>query len=207
VKINNEGTGSKLCAGDQIGAAVQYATLSHCWGDIPDKIVLTEENRASFHKALPQSNLSQTFKDAITAARMLGFDYIWIDSLCIIQGSDDDWENEMPQMGKVYEYSIVTITATSSENDNGGCFFNRDTNDTFPVRISVGPEHDCDGRLNMRSKVRRSGTAIVPQSLFDLNCLAMVHWNNDVENAPINRRGWVFQEVKKSGLDHLESLR
>jgi len=31
----------------------------------------------------------------------------------------------------------------------------------------------------------------------------MVHWNNDVENAPVNRRGWVFQEVKKSGLEHL----
>jgi hypothetical protein len=127
VEIDHEGTGSKLCEGDQIGASVQYATLSHCWGEIPDKIVLTLENKASFQKALPESHLSQTFKDAITAARMLGFNYIWIDSLCIIQDSRDDWENEMTQMGKVYEYSTLTITATSSKDDNGGCFFSRDT--------------------------------------------------------------------------------
>jgi hypothetical protein len=201
VKINNEGTGSKLCAGDQIGAAVQYATLSHCWGDIPEKIVLTEQNKASFHEALPQSKLSQTFKDAIIAARMLGFDYIWIDSLCIIQKSNDDWKSEVRQMDKVYEYSAVTITATSSKDDNGGCFFNRDTKITFPIRISVGQENDCDERQNIRSKVRRPDFTVAPQSVFDLNCLAEIHWNNDVEDAPTNERGWVFQEVKKSGLE------
>lgn len=197
MEINNEGTGSKLCEGDQIGAAVRYATLSHCWGEIPDKIVLTAENKASLQKALPQSNLSQTFKDAITAARMLGFNYIWIDSLCIIQGSNADWENEMPQMGKVYEYSTVTITATSSKDDNGGCFFSRDTKATFPIRISVGPKNHCDGRPNIRSIVRRPRTTVTPQSVFDIDRLAVIDWTNDLENAPVNERAWVFQEVKE----------
>ncbi|KAF2176128.1 HET-domain-containing protein, partial [Zopfia rhizophila CBS 207.26] len=126
VEIGKEGICSKLCEGNQIGASVPYATLSHRWGKISDKRVLTKEEKASFQKALPESDLSQTFRDAITAARMLGFDYIWIDSLCIIQDSRDDWLNELSQMGKVYEDSTLTITATSSKDDNGGCFFSRD---------------------------------------------------------------------------------
>jgi len=198
VEIDKEGTSSKLCEGDQIKASARYATLSHCWGKIPDKIVLTKEGKASFQKALPE-HISQTFKDAITAARMLGFNYIWIDSLCIIQDSRDDWLNESSQMGKVYEYSTLNITATSSKDDNGGCFFSRDTKDTFPIRISVGPKNGCDWRQNVRLKAHRPGTTVSQQSIFDLNCLAAIHWNNDVENAPVNERGWVLQEVSKSG--------
>jgi hypothetical protein len=188
VEIDKEGNCSRLCEGSQIGAPVKYATLSHCWGEIRDKVVLTEQNKAAFQDALPGTCLPQTFKDALTAVGMLGFRYIWIDSLCIIQDSRDDWLKESSQMGKIYEYSTLTITATSSKDDNEGLFFNRDPRDTFPVRVSLAP----------RSGWEKPGKGSkAPQIVFDLNCPAMVHWNNDVEHAPINQRGWVLQEVNR----------
>jgi hypothetical protein len=67
VAIGNEETGLKLCEGDEISPSVKYATLSHCWGRIANKLMLTKENKASLYRAMPQ--LPQTFEDAITAAR------------------------------------------------------------------------------------------------------------------------------------------
>jgi len=49
-------------------------------------------------RQIPYRKLCQNFKDAITVTRHLGFQYIWIDSLCIIQDSFDDWDKESAQM-------------------------------------------------------------------------------------------------------------
>jgi len=87
IKIDPQSNCLKLCEGNEIPPHVEYVTLSHCWGQIPDRIELRSENIASFRKELPNLQHLQTFRDAITAAKNLGFQYIWIDSLCIIQGS------------------------------------------------------------------------------------------------------------------------
>jgi hypothetical protein len=36
-------------------------------------------------KAVEWKSLSKTFQDAIALTRALGFQYIWIDSLCIVR--------------------------------------------------------------------------------------------------------------------------
>lgn len=41
----------------------------------------------------------------------LGFDYVWIDALCIIQDDPDDWEREAPRMGKIYENATLVFAA------------------------------------------------------------------------------------------------
>jgi hypothetical protein len=68
------------------------------------------------------SELPRTFKDSIIIARKLKIQYIWIDSLCIIQDSADEWEREAEKMGTVYCNSLVCIAADGSLNRHGGCF-------------------------------------------------------------------------------------
>ena len=53
---------------------------------------------------------------------MLNIQYIWIDSLCIIQDDDEDWEKEAAVMGFVYANAYLTISASSSTDDASGCF-------------------------------------------------------------------------------------
>ncbi|KAN0122868.1 Heterokaryon incompatibility protein (HET) domain containing protein [Hyaloscypha variabilis] len=137
IKIDPQSNYLKLCQGDMLRRPVEYAALSHCWGDIKDKIVLTSEKLLAFQKELPDLQRLQTFQHAIIAAKKLGFQYIWIDSLCIIQGSDEDWSKEASLMSSVYKYATLTITATSATDDTEGCFFNRDIKNYFPTRISV----------------------------------------------------------------------
>jgi hypothetical protein len=188
IKVDLQNNHLKLCECDQFSPRVEYVTLSHCWGETHNKnIKLTKENLKSFQKELPDLQHSRTFKDAITATRKLGFEYIWIDSLCIIQNSDKDWKKEASQMGFIYKYSACTITATSAENNTGGCFFDRKIEHSIPARITVGSTHS------------RPVT-------FDVNCLAGVHWKADVEEAPVNKRGWVLQEVNTPVFETKDTL-
>ena len=49
------------------------------------------------------------FQDAIITTWKLGIQYLWIDSLCIIQNSKEDWEAESAKMGSVYRNAYCTI--------------------------------------------------------------------------------------------------
>ncbi|KAJ8130503.1 hypothetical protein O1611_g3124 [Lasiodiplodia mahajangana] len=70
-------------------------------------------------------SIPATFRDAISIARKLGVPYIWIDSLCIIQDSVRDWENESSKMAGIYRNSYVTIAGASSKDSKGGLGLSR----------------------------------------------------------------------------------
>ena len=68
-----------------------YVSLSHCWGQAwKDKWSTTTGDKDEKMKGFLVKELSQTFQDTIRVTRELGKRYLWIDSLCIIQGSDRD---------------------------------------------------------------------------------------------------------------------
>jgi hypothetical protein len=74
------------------------------------------------HTCVPIESLTKTFVDAIEIARTVGLQYIWIDSLCIIQDSYHDWEVEAASMTSVYGGSSFNTAASSAENGTQGCF-------------------------------------------------------------------------------------
>jgi hypothetical protein len=69
------------------GTRGQYLTLSHRWGgtnmSTTTKALLEDHTRG-----IGFNYLCKTFQDAIIITRKLGFQYIWIDALCIIQDSE-----------------------------------------------------------------------------------------------------------------------
>jgi hypothetical protein len=101
------------------GAKAQYVALSHCWGG-PISPLLSSETIVSFKDLLPYSDLPANFQDAITITRRLGIQYIWIDSLCIVQDSKQDWEEQSKKMAAIYRNSTVTISALASEGSKRG---------------------------------------------------------------------------------------
>ncbi|KAI1770205.1 heterokaryon incompatibility protein-domain-containing protein [Hypoxylon cercidicola] len=104
-----------------------YACLSHCWGknQTPTKTLKATVNDY-MTKGIPCEILSKTFQDAVDICRRLQIEYLWIDSLCIIQDSDEDWNEEALKMGDIYAHAFLTIAATKSEDGHGGCYQNRD---------------------------------------------------------------------------------
>ncbi|KAH9215206.1 heterokaryon incompatibility protein-domain-containing protein [Leptodontidium sp. 2 PMI_412] len=102
-----------------------YVTLSHCWGDA-QFFKLTGETHAQLARGIPLSLLAQTFQDTVLVAGRLGVKYLWIDSLCIIQDSLQDWRHESVSMCNVYKGSLFNIAAAASSSSDGGCFRQRD---------------------------------------------------------------------------------
>jgi hypothetical protein len=60
---------------------------------------------------IPRQMMSKNFVDAVIVTRQLGLQYIWIDSLCIVQDSPEDWHSEAATMYKVYKVADITIVA------------------------------------------------------------------------------------------------
>jgi hypothetical protein len=114
-----------------------YSTLSHRWGD-ESFLKLTEQNHDSFLKVIPNEELPKTFRDAVHISQRLGLDYLWIDSLCILQGDIEDWRREAALMSSVYGGSSINIAASSAVNVHEGCFLKEPyLVDGLRARISV----------------------------------------------------------------------
>jgi len=72
--------------------------------------------------SIPPSKLPKSFRDAIQITRRLGYEYIWIDSLCIIQDDPADWERESAKMAEIYENAVLTIAVSDAVDSLRGCF-------------------------------------------------------------------------------------
>lgn len=194
----------RLVEKDDIPSTVTYVTLSHSWGKIEDKLVLTKENIKQFKEKVPPFGQLKTFQDAVEITRFLGISYIWIDSLCIIQNSQADWRYEASLMSDVYKYALFNISATAATDDTGGCFSLQVpqpgwTPRQSSLRIQFG--HSALGEPTPRgpSIIRvptRGGSPKAMRGLYNLISEDIFRgWTWDVENGSVNKRGWVLQEV------------
>lgn len=68
----------------QDGTRGHRVALSHCWGK-GDTFKTTLRTLESHKHEIGWTKLPKTFKDAVLVTRRLGVQYLWIDSLCIVQ--------------------------------------------------------------------------------------------------------------------------
>ncbi|KAK4450233.1 heterokaryon incompatibility protein-domain-containing protein [Podospora aff. communis PSN243] len=113
---------------------LRYCTLSHCWGDT-EVLCLTTATLQDFQQAVSVTTMPATYADAMRIAKSIGVRFLWIDSLCILQDSPDDWAQEASTMASVYENSYCNIAAAIGENSAGGCYATRDPLTFAPCRI------------------------------------------------------------------------
>jgi hypothetical protein len=118
---------------------------------------------------IPFKELTKTFKDAIHTTRFLGLQYLWIDSLCILQDDPNDWIRESFSMSDVYGGATINIAASGAVDGSEGCFFDRHTS------------WRCQIRAMFKGK----------DFLFD--CIPS-RYHYSLKDAPLATRGWVTQE-------------
>ncbi|KFY32394.1 hypothetical protein V493_00244 [Pseudogymnoascus sp. VKM F-4281 (FW-2241)] len=113
------GKGSDPYLVEPKGSRADYIALSHRWGG-QVSLQLKTATLDDFKKGIPFSSFPKTFQDAITVCRSLLIEYIWIDSICIIQDSKDDWDVQGSKMDQVYSNCVLTIAADAAENGDSG---------------------------------------------------------------------------------------
>ncbi|KAG4442990.1 hypothetical protein IFR05_001521 [Cadophora sp. M221] len=169
-------------------AKVSYATLSHCWGtSMPFKLTL--QNLVACKEDIPMHSLTKVFQDAIYFAHRSGTHYIWIDSLCIIQDSPQDWTSESSTMGAIYHHSILNIAATGFADGANGLFVKRDPNILLPIAVRI----DEDIYLSTKRETNKDAR-YKPVRNGNYYLVDTYTWKEGVDESPLCKRGWVAQE-------------
>ena len=151
-------------------ASVPYITLSHRWGTC-EQIKLTQASLPDTSKRIDVANLSQTYQEVIAIRRSLGFRYLWIDSLCIIQDSMTDWRTEAARMGDTFKFCVCTIAASWASSNSEGCFFNRRPHAKLSLSEAAKsvPRLPSSVRLNRSYRKRRNRLHSGTMPISDIN--------------------------------------
>lgn len=163
---------SLICETEKLAKETKYLALSHRWGSGPNslasKIVCTDKSNVDWLcHGFDDSELPPMFLDAILIARELKVEYLWIDSLCIIQKDEEDWKKESELMEQVFRSAYATLAATCASSPA----------ERF---LKTRPERQC---VTMKAD----------GELYYL-CDDIDDFDKDVEQGELNKRGWVFQE-------------
>ncbi|KAL0950126.1 hypothetical protein HGRIS_010122 [Hohenbuehelia grisea] len=129
------------------GVTGKYVALSYVWGqDQPHKT--TTRNLTSYLSRIDSSFLPQTIQDAIVFTQSLGIQYLWVDTLCIIQDSATDKAQQLGSMSEIYNNAHVTIIAASALNASEGFLQKRPLSQDryLPVKSNDG---DRVGKLRL----------------------------------------------------------
>ncbi|TEY55065.1 hypothetical protein BOTCAL_0233g00080 [Botryotinia calthae] len=175
INVGLENTGPSLFVTN--GLRGKYTTLSHCWGG-QIETVLTTSNLQSFQKEIRMTSLPANFRDAILITRALGFQFLWIDSLCIIQDSKYDWAIESKKMGETYRNSALTIGAAAAHKAADGMLHSRSqsSRDAKP-KLKLSKDSGSDDVVQIASSTTQ------PEDLAEL-----------FKSGPLQSRAWALQE-------------
>jgi hypothetical protein len=149
-----------------------YIALSHCWGT-SNNFVTTRSNLEEMKSGFTIDKAPATFRDAVKVSRLLGIRYVWIDSLCIIQGDAKDWEIEASRMARIYHDATLMVSAAHAAADSEGFLTPRPaTHSTLRITSPSGQNVEVYLRTQKHQDLRYT------QKLL-----------------PVDTRGWCLQEV------------
>ncbi|KAI6089955.1 CNVH-domain-containing protein [Hypoxylon rubiginosum] len=162
-----------------------YACLSHCWGKPkkgqPEAITLTTRNESSLTRGIAPSDLPKNYRDGIQFCRLLGIRYLWIDALCIIQDSKEDWACESLKMASYYGNCTICLAATRSPDHDGGF---------QPVNMRM--EYQIPGLTGPGSRI------LITEKPPEVTHLWSAKKFPHEEHYPLLTRAWVYQERRLS---------
>ncbi|CAF3621866.1 unnamed protein product [Fusarium graminearum] len=158
-----------------------YLILSYCWGNGNANSSTTEKNVARRSQGFTISVLPKTIRDAILLTRMMGFRYLWVDAICIIQGPSGDFHAEAPKMGDYYSESACCIAASSSADSSEGFLIERAVA-KYPmthtgIRIATPPSQDGPPYCIYQEV---DNSPYIKKPLLE---------------SPLKKRGWCWQEL------------
>jgi hypothetical protein len=146
----------------------KWIALSHKWGS--HHFATTPDNLQRHLDGIKVTDLPHTFRDAVTVTRALGLRYLWIDSLCVIQGPEGDFKHEAKRMEDVYSGAYCVIAASCASDHYDGFLKTRNTRDYV--------------------KICQEGKGQTPFYI----CQTIDNFKEHVLDGELHSRGWVLQE-------------
>ncbi|KAK3898301.1 heterokaryon incompatibility protein-domain-containing protein [Staphylotrichum tortipilum] len=132
----------------------------------------------SHKKSISISDLPATFHDAVLAVRALRKCYLWIDSLCTLQGSRGDFKEEAKKMETVFSSAYCVLAASCASSQRDGFLH------TQPGREAQWARRDREV-VTIQSPDRAAAI---------YSCEMIDNFDQHVLEGGLNRRAWVLQE-------------
>ncbi|KAI0877204.1 heterokaryon incompatibility protein-domain-containing protein [Hypoxylon argillaceum] len=174
---NTDMTARLVAVSPNHGLHVRYLCLSYCWC-APQRVVALKANVNTLQEAIPVDELGQTIRDAIETTRRLGFRYLWVDALCIVQDDDKEKLREIKKMSYIYKNATAIISAASASAHTQG--FLRPVREfsypSFDFQFSM-PSSDGNGNVAANMTFAPVFSKFEPQH-------------------PLDKRAWTFQEME-----------
>ncbi|KAI0631660.1 heterokaryon incompatibility protein-domain-containing protein [Trametes polyzona] len=173
-----------------------YVALSYVWGagNTRPAYCTTSANISVYTEGIGFNELPGTIRDAIRVTHDLGFRYLWVDGLCIIQDSKEDKHREIRYMRQIYRYASLTIVAASASGATEG-FLQERSYAPPPTEILALP-FICPQQPGNTTEA--SGYAEQPQ----VGTVYLHQRSTDRSDSPapehVDRRAWCFQELVMS---------
>lgn len=169
-KVRDTSSGTIHLVNSQGLGSVDYVTLSHRWNPSYNYFTTSSNVEAHLENGMDISHLPKTFAEACVTTKKLGFDYIWIDSLCIIQDSGEDKVLEIPKMADYYQNAALNLSA--STESLGALWSDRDGSSTQPFTMNV--------TLELPGRSKTAALQVTPILRAD--------------KSHLDYRGWILQE-------------
>lgn len=168
-----------------------YAALSYCWGTTPQLEKTTTQNLARHLDHIPLTALPNTITDAIRLCHKLGFRYIWVDALCIVQDDRADWAREAATMCDVYGNAALTLV-TSLVGDSSESFLEARREGALSPEPAAAipftdPESGLPGSLWLYDDLFADGAWVLENDWADISSRAR-------DPSAWLGRAWCFQE-------------
>lgn len=161
-------------ANEATGLSIRYACISHCWGKTRSRHITHRSSLTHNMNGIPVLELPKTFQDAVYIVQSLGMKYLWIDSLCIVQDDDEEWDAHVNEMAQIYQNAYITLAAGDGVDDDAGFFLEPEAEFNEVRALEVSGTEGERIRINMR---------ILPP-----------HPGASSTMSPLEQRGWIFQE-------------
>lgn len=163
------------------GISGQWVALSHSWGK-HQPLKLETKSLSLYSRAIPFDRMPPMFQDAVIITKRLGFRYLWIDSLCIIQDNKEDWLAEALRMGDIYKHAVFTISAEAAVNSSIGVL-----SSTASGRINGDQNYGETIHIHSRSAAHSIEGSLI------LTTNSAIKTRSD-SKGPLSTRKWVLQE-------------
>lgn len=171
--------------------SIKYAALSYCWGqDTKGIVTTTKSNLKAHHRGIVVGTLPQTIQDAVLVCRGLKIQFLWVDSLCIVQDDSDDWQVESSNMQYVYTNSLLTLAIHSASSCKKGFLSGQEYG-----KLSWQSSFSAQYSPSLLTSEIQSRPAAQPSSLIAKFHIRQARVGDEATSAsPLMQRAWTLQE-------------
>ncbi|KAH8657377.1 heterokaryon incompatibility protein-domain-containing protein [Ilyonectria robusta] len=161
----------------------KYAIASYAWGTglQGDAIRQTQTTQANVESRMEDgiqlANLPKTIRDLIQVTRHVGYRFIWIDALCIVQDDDYERNHQLDRMVEFYKQADVLVSAASASHCDEGFLKLRDADKCY------GSIYELPFELSLGDQNKKGSVFLCEKSLDSAS-----------DEEPVHMRIWTWQE-------------